>query len=146
MDWWWVLVVAIRAVSPDVDDQWATQLTELDRTRATAFATADPGRLDDVYAPGSGGRRTDAATIERYAARDGRVLGAELRVLSCRVVRATGDRVRLEVVDQLGPSHVRWGDGSTTALPEDRPSRREVTVVRTAEGWRIAEARVSGQG
>lgn len=142
MDWWWVLVVAIRALSPAPDDQWATRLTELDRTRAVAFATADPHRLDAVYVPGSEAFRSDAATIRAYALRDGRVVGAELRVLSCRVVRDTGDRVRLEVVDQLGPSHVVWGDGSTTDLPDDRPSRRRVTMVRTGDGWRIAGSRV----
>ncbi len=146
MDWWWVLVVAIRSVSPEPGDQWATRLTELDQTRAVAFASADPGRLDAVYLPSSRGLRDDAATIEAYANRDGRVVGAELRVLSCHVVRSAEDRVSLDVIDQLAPSHVVWGDGSTTLLPDDRPSRRLVTVVRTGDGWRISETRLSGQG
>lgn len=141
MDWLWVLIVAIRAVSPAPDDQWATRLGELDRVRAEAFATADPRRLDDVYADGSRARRADAASIEAYARREGRVVGAELRILTCRIIGETPDRVRLEVVDQLGPTTVVWSDGTSRSLPRDQPSRREVIVVRTDEGWRIAGSR-----
>jgi len=141
MDWLWVLLVAIRAVSPAPDNQWATTLVALDRTRAEAFATADPGLLERVYVPGTGAARADAAAIGAYARRDGRVLGAELRILSCHVVEATGDRVRLDVVDRLGPARVEWGDGTSTTLPRDEPSRRVLTLVRTADGWRIASSR-----
>jgi hypothetical protein len=138
MDWLWVLLVAIRGVSPAPDDRWASRLAALDRVRAEAFATADAGRLDDVYARGSGALRADAATIASYARRDGRVVGAELRVLSCHVVQASDDRVRLDVVDQLGAARVVWGDGTSSDLPRDQPTRRRVTVVRTSDGWRIA--------
>jgi hypothetical protein len=138
MDWMWVLLVAVRALSPSADDQWATRLTELDRARAEAFATGSPAGLDAVYVAGSAARSADARTIEAYARRDGRVTGAELRVLTCHVVRASADRVRLDVVDQLGPARVEWGDGTTTDLPDDRPSRRVVTLARTTDGWRIA--------
>nr|MCW2729073.1 hypothetical protein [Aeromicrobium sp.] len=142
MDWLWVLLVAIRGLSPAVDDQWATRLTILDRARAEAFASADPSRLDAVYVPGSDGLQEDAAVIGAYAQRDARVVGAELRVLSCRVVRVSRDRVRLEVVDQLGPSRVVWDDGASADLPRDRPSRRRVTLARTSEGWRISDSRL----
>jgi len=141
MGWWWFVVVMIRAVSPAPDDQWAARLTELDLARAQAFATADPQRLDEVYVSGSPARRTDAASIDAYARRGGRVVGAELRILTCHVVRASPDRVRLEVVDQLGPARVLWSDGTSRDLPRDHPSRREITVVRTPAGWRIAQSR-----
>lgn len=142
MDWLWVLLVALRSVSPSADDQWAGRLAELDQVREQAFATGDRSLLGRVYTRGSEGRRADAALIEQYRRRDGRVVGAELRVLSCRVVRDGGERVTLEVVDQLGRARVAWGDGTSTALPHDRPSRRRITVVRDGEGrWRIAEAR-----
>lgn len=141
MDWLWVLLVAVRGISPTPDDQWATRLAALDHVRETAFAAADPARLADVYAPGSRGLRADTATIEAYARRGGRVVGAELRVLSCRVIRASDGRAQLEVVDQLAPARVLWDDGSSRWLPRDRPSRRSLTVVRTDDGWRIAAAR-----
>jgi hypothetical protein len=142
MDWMWVLLVAIRGLSPVPDDHWATVLTDLDRVRAAAFAKADPSRLDAVYVGGSRARRTDAASIAAYERRDGTVTGAELRILSCHVVRSSTDRVQLDVVDQLGDARVVWGDGTTTELPRDRPSRRLVTVERTPEGWRIAGSRL----
>ena len=143
MDWLWVILVAIRGASPAPDDQWATRLAELDRVRAEAFATGDTSLLRDVYTADSRGLRADRRVIAAYARRDGRVQGAQLRVLSCRVERQDGDRVVLDVVDQLAPARVAWGDGSSTRLPTDRPTRRTVTLRRTHAGWRID---ASGQG
>ena len=142
MDWLWVLIVALRAVSPAPDDQWAARLAELDQVRDRAFAASDPLLLDQVYVEDSPARRSDARLIEAYRRRDGRVVGAELRVLSCRVLGERNGRVRLEVVDQLDAARVEWSDGTSTDLPRDRPSRREIALVRTAQGWRIAESRL----
>lgn len=141
MDWLWVLLIAIRGLSPAPDDQWATRLAELDRAREAAFASADPARLDDVYVAGSSGQRADAATIEAYDRRGGRVVGADLMILSCRIVRTSRDRARLEVVDRLARSRVVWDDGTSTDLPRDRPTRRVMTLRRTDAGWRIASSR-----
>ena len=142
MDWLWVLIAAVRAVSPAPDDEWATRLSQLDEARAEAFATADVGLLDGVYVRGSRALKVDAATIEDYRRRGGRVLGADLRVISCRVLAASSSRARLDVVDRLAPARIVWSDGSATALPRDEPSRRVITLVRTTEGWRIAGARL----
>lgn len=137
MDWLWVLIAAVRAGSPAPEDLWATRLGELDEVRAEAFAAADPGLLDRVYLRQSQSRATDATTIADYHRRGGRVVGADLRILSCRVLRASASRARLDVVDQLGAARIVWDDGSATELPEDQPSRRVVTLVRTPEGWRV---------
>ncbi|MCL8251709.1 hypothetical protein AERO_09970 [Aeromicrobium fastidiosum] len=144
MDWLWVLLVAVRVLSPSPDDQWAVRLAALDDVREQAFASADASLLRDVYVEASAARRPDARLIAAYARRGGRVVGAELRVLDCRVVREGRHRVRLEVVDQLGPARVRWDDGTSTALPRDRPTRRAVTLVRSPgqdAQWRIAGTR-----
>lgn len=138
MDWVWVLIAALRAVSPAPEDQWATRLGELDEVRAEAFATTDTGLLDRVYVRGSRVLHVDAAAIADYRERGGRVVGADLRVISCRVLAASSSRARLEVVDRLGPARVVWADGSATDLPRDEPSRRVITLVRTTAGWRIA--------
>ena len=138
MDWLWVLIAALRAVSPAPEDEWATRLTQLDAVRAEAFATTDPGALDGVDVRGSRALRTDAATIADYRKHGGRVVGAELRVISCRVLAESVSRARLDVVDRLGPARIVWADGSATDLPRDEPSRRVITLVRTTEGWRIA--------
>lgn len=142
MDWLWVLIAAVRAVSPAPEDQWATRLTELDQIRAEAFATTDTGLLDRVYVRGSRALAADAGTIADYEARGGRVVGAELRVISCRVLAASSSRARLDVVDRLGPARIVWADGSATELPRDEPSRRVITLVRTTDGWRIAGVRL----
>lgn len=142
MDWLWVLIAAVRAVSPAPDDQWATRLTELDQVRAEAFATTDTGLLSRVYVRGSRALAADAATIGDYRERGGRVVGADLRVISCRVLAASSSRARLDVIDQLGPARIVWPDGSATVLPRDEPSRRVITLVRTTGGWRIAGARL----
>lgn len=137
VDWVWVLITALRAVSPAAEDRWAAALTELDEVRAEAFAGGEPGLLAQVYVRGSRARTTDAAMIADYARRGGRVVGADLRILSCDVLAESSRRVRLDVVDRLGPARIAWDDGSSTALPRDEPSRRVVTLVRTPEGWRI---------
>ncbi|VXC04066.1 hypothetical protein [Aeromicrobium sp. 9AM] len=138
MDWLWVLITALRAVSPAPEDQWATRLSELDEVRAEAFATTDPSLLGRVYVRRSRAMAADAATIADYRERDGRVVGAELQVISCRVLAASTQRARLEVVDRLGRARIVWADGSATELPRDEPSRRVITLERTPEGWRIA--------
>lgn len=140
MDWVWVVVMALRTVSPAADDRWATVLAELDRSRETAFAQAAPRRLEAVYVRGSAVKAVDARTISRYASRGGRVVGASLQIMSCRVVDHSPGRVRLDVVDRLARTRVVWDDGSTTSLPRDRPSRRIVTLRRTSEGWRVASS------
>ena len=55
----------------------------------------------------------------------------------------SGTRVRLDVVDQLGPARVAWDDGGSTDLPRDQPTRRTVTLVSTADGWRIGWTRAA---
>lgn len=144
MNWLWVLIVLARQASPAPDDQWAARLAALDSVRQRAFAGADPHLLDKVYSAGSEALADDAATIRAYARRDGRIVGAELRILSCRVIAAGRDETRLEVVDVLSPAQVEWQDGTTTELPRDRPSRRIVTLERSASGWRISAVRDAG--
>ncbi len=109
MDWLWVLIAAVRAVSPAPEDEWATRLSQLDEVRAEAFATTDAGALDGVYVRGSRALALDAATIADYRERGGRVVGADLRVISCRVLAASSSRARLDVVDRLGPGAHRVG-------------------------------------
>jgi hypothetical protein len=137
MDWFVAWLAAIAALATSDDVRWAGVLGDLDDVRAEAFASADPELLGEVYVRGSSARETDAGLIRDYERRGARVVGAELVVLSCKARRATADRVRLEVVDRLAPAHVEWDDGTTRALPRDLPTRRVVTLMLTAHGWRI---------
>lgn len=137
MDWISVLVATVATLLGSDDLHWAGVLGELDDVRAEAFANGDTARLDEVYAPSSTGRDADAAMISAYANRGARVTGADLVLLSCRVTSSSADEVRLDVVDRLGASRIVWDDGTSRALPRDQPTRRVVTLVRTADGWRI---------
>ncbi len=138
MDWMFVLISVVTSIADSHEIRWAGVLDGLDAARAEAFAQADPKQLDRVYVDGSAARAVDAALIADYAGRGGRVVGAELDLLSCNVRRATGARVSLEIVDQLAAARVEWDDGSSRALPRDQPTRRVVVLVRTSAGWRIA--------
>lgn len=138
MDWFSVLVSALASLVASDEVRWAAALGEVDEIRAGAFATGRPELLDQAYAPDSSARDVDAALIGSYEGRGGRVVGADLVVLSCKIVRASADRVTLDIVDRLAEAKVVWADGTTRSLPRDLPTRRVVTLVRTGDDWRIA--------
>lgn len=138
MDWMWVLIMVSRQASAVPADQWAATLTALDTVRAQAFKQVDPRLLRQVYVEGSELLTADGAAINAYRQRDAHVEGGSLRILSCKVLSTRRDDVRLEVIDVVSRAAVVWADGSTTALPDDRPSRRVITMRRTTHGWRIA--------
>jgi hypothetical protein len=73
MEWVWVLVAALRAVSPAADDQWATRLAGLDEIRSEAYATADPALLDRCT---SGAVARERPTPRRSRATAGGVAGS----------------------------------------------------------------------
>lgn len=106
----------------------------LDQARAAAFATGDPARLDDAYASAEVSAQ-DRDLVLSYRKRGVRLVGAVMHRESCAAVRATADRVELEVVDRLGPA-VALGR-EIRPLPRDAPSRHRITLVATARGWRI---------
>lgn len=137
MTWWWVLVLSLQVQSPASCEG---QLTNLDRHRAAAFATADPARLESVYTADSPARQRDADVIEQYRERGGTVIGALPRIAECSVIEQTSTRLDVEIVDTLGPTHVRWADGTRTRLPRDQPTRRNMILRLTDDGWRISES------
>ncbi len=137
MNWLSVLLAVLGSLVATPDLQWAGVLGGLDHARAAAFASGDPSLLDQVYAPTSAGAETDAAAIRAYERRGGRVDGADLTLLSCRLDESSPRRVRLVVVDQLAEARVVWSDGSSRSLPRDLPTEHRITLVLTHDGWRI---------
>lgn len=125
MTWWWVLVLSLQVQSPDSCEG---HLLSLDRQRAAAYATADPVRLHRVYTADSAARQRDVEVIEQYRERGGTVIGALPQVAECAVRKATSTSLDLEVVDTLGPTRVRWADGTHTQLPRDQPTRRNLVL------------------
>ncbi len=139
MDWWSLWATALVSLVASDELRWAGVLGELDDVRAEAFASSQPSLLDRVYAPDSAGAKADAAMIRDYQRRGAHVVGADMVLLSCRVAHTSADRVRLNIIDRLAASRVVWADGATRSLPSDLPTKRVVTLVRTGDGWRIAD-------
>jgi hypothetical protein len=138
MDIAWMLVLLIRQALPSDDANWAARLTVLDSARVAAWARGDASALGQVYEVGSPVWKADRRLLRAYAKRGASVRGGALRVLDAHVQRRAPGVVALRVVDVLGPASVVWPDGSTQALPHDRPTARTITLRNGPDGWRIA--------
>jgi len=126
------------------DDPECLLLGGLDAARAQAFVADDEGRLGGVYA-GERAARADIEVLRSYRDRGLRLEGMLLLRESCRIADRSRQRVRLDVVDRLGPTSVRTKDGRSQDLPQDRPTRRTVVLERVGDGWRVAAVE-SGEG
>lgn len=131
--WWGTLL------GPGDTAQECLLLGRLDAERAWAFVTADEARLDAVYSSDAL-RDRDAAVLRDYSARALHLEGMVQLRSSCRLVERAPDRIVLDVVDRLGPTRVRT-DAGTRTLPEDRPTRRTVTLVLDGGTWTVQHAR-----
>lgn len=120
---------------------WHGVLRSLDRTRSQAWRRGEPAALGGVYPAGSPLLRQDRADLRAYARRGFRVAGVSTSYDVVDVASATSDRVRLVVVDRLGPSRAVSSSGLIRALPRDDVARHSITLRRTAAGWRIAVIR-----
>lgn len=145
MDWisWWcaVLLAAPFAAAPATHG--AALLHELDRTRAEAFTTGDAALLSEVYPHGSTLLEADTELLRDYLDRGMTLRGGRLQLLEAEVLSDGADEIVLDIVERLGPTRVVLHDGGSTMLPRDLPSRRQVTMRSTAEGWRIVDVRAS---
>jgi hypothetical protein len=135
----------VAAVS---EEDWSARLTELYQRRAQALSTGSPASLDGVYAPGSSLLAADRGTVSALAAAGEALRGFAPEVVGVTVLdgSAAEGRVTLRVVDRW-PAYevVRAADAGSPALrPIAGRSEAEVrmTLVATAEGWRIASAQL----
>lgn len=122
--------------------RWAAVLDRLDATRAGAFASADPSRLDAVYVPTCSGRSQDARQITAARAAGERAVGvrhriAALRVVSSPVAGARTARAVLDVTESLTAYQVHRG--AEVISQRAGPDRRYRITLQAAHGsWRIA--------
>jgi hypothetical protein len=137
MNWLSVLLALLGSLVPSADLHWVGVLTDLDHARAAAFSAGDPSLLNRVYTRDSPGRDVDSSTIKAYAGRGGRITGAELTLLSFRVLHSSKRRVQVVVIDRLAAARVVWADDSSRSLPRDLPTKHVITLVRMSAGWRI---------
>jgi hypothetical protein len=113
--------------------------------RARAYATADGVLLEAVYTPDSDLLRRDAEQVARLARAGQTVVGFAPSVLRVTAVRVEGDLVLVELVDDV-PGHRVVGSASTAAreVAGRGPAPVRMTLQRTGDSWRIAEAARSG--
>jgi eukaryotic-like serine/threonine-protein kinase len=133
----------VAAVS---EEDWSARLTELYQRRAQTLSTGSPASLEGVYAPGSSLLAADRGTVSALAAAGEALRGFAPEVVGATVLdgSAAEGRVTLRVVDRW-PAYevVRAADAGGPALrPIAGRGEAEVrmTLVATAEGWRIASA------
>lgn len=137
MEWLAGLLALLQSLSCQPQPEPAWTLRGLDHTRAVAFQSGEPRLLSDVYAPGSPLLKQERRRLLAYV-RDGVTLhGMELVVTSCTVLTDDADRQVLRVTDRLLPTRAEFADGTTRALPVDRPTRRDIELKRIAGEWRI---------
>jgi hypothetical protein len=131
---------------------WRRVLARLDRARERAWREGRPELLRSVWSSTSTGLTADRAMLRAWTRRDLAVAGVSLVFERVTAVDRTRRRVVLHTVDHLGPlAAVRRTGPSDSAgavaterasreLPQDRPTRHRLTLVRTPDGWRISEA------
>jgi len=117
--------------------RWYAVLARLDATRERAWRSGSVVLLAQVYAAGSPELELDQANLRAYLDRGLRVEGVSLTVGRLTVVERHRHRVRLCIVDELGPLQATTSDGRARALPRDRPTRHLIDLRRDGD-WRIA--------
>jgi hypothetical protein len=126
---------------------WAALVAQLYAQRARAYATADGTLLTGVYVSGSDLLRRDAEQVAQLSRAGQAVVGFQPTVLRVSAVTVSGDRALLDVVDEVPGHRVVARGSSAPAVAEVAgrgPAPVAMTLRRTGEGWRIADAARSG--
>jgi hypothetical protein len=111
-----------------------------DRQRAAAYAAGDRGALRRLYVPGSTAGAADLRVLGSYVARGLVVSRMRTQLIGLAVLRADDHRLVLRVQDRLAGAEAVSASGRAE-LPEDRPSTRIVTLVRSGERWLVRSVR-----
>lgn len=114
----------------------AAVLAAWDARRARAWSRGDAASLRALYVAGSAAGAADVRLLRRYAARGLRVEGLQTQVLDLEVLEETPDRLRLLVTDRL-VGGLAVGRGARARLPRDRPTTRQVVLVRAGRTWLV---------
>jgi hypothetical protein len=109
-----------------------------DSRRAAAYAAGSPGRLSDLYLPGSAAGAADVHLLQRYRDRGLRVVRMRTQVLALVVLERRADRWTLRVTDRLDAAVASRGT-SQVRLPRDASSVRVLVLTRSSGRWRMAD-------
>ncbi len=121
-------------------DRWRATLAGLDVTRAEAFEKGDEALLGRVYAAGSSALAEDTKTLREISGRGARATGLRYEVTALEIREEGADKVVLRITDRLLPYSFVALDGTVLAEQTGKPPQtRDVILVNTADGWRIAQ-------
>jgi len=124
----------------DPDAPAARILRDWDAARARAYAEASPSDLRALYVPRSAVGRADRRVLRAYAGRGLTVRDARMEVAEVVEVGRTGMRLRVAVVERLGPAYAVAGDGRRLPLPRDNWRERRLVLAYADGRWRMAAA------
>jgi hypothetical protein len=118
---------------------WRGTLAVLDTARARAFERGELTALAAVDAPGSPALAGDTALMRDMLSRGAHASGLRQDVLALEVRQVTPARVVLRTTDRLRSYSFLDRNGRVlTTAPEKPAERHEVTLTKTAAGWRIS--------
>jgi len=143
MDWVVILaaVALSHALAGPADERWAAVLDGFDQVRSRAFEEGRADALEAVYPEGSELLEQDKELLASYVRRGVDIERMRMELLESEVVSATPVHVTLRVTDQLMQATIRLSDGTARDLPRDQPTRRNIELSLTPEGWRISRVR-----
>lgn len=118
-----------RAAARQVLAQW-------DVRRSAAWAAGSVEQLRALYVSWSAAGEQDVKMLEAWLAKDLRVEGLTMQVLSFYVVTRAPDLLVLQVTDRLAGG-VAVGRGERHTLPADRADARTITMVREQGVWLV---------
>jgi hypothetical protein len=126
---------------------WTAVVAELYARRADAFTAADTAALSGVYPAGSDLLDRDTAAVQALIGSGQALAGFAPQVRRLEsVTPETDGRVLLRLVDELPDYRVVAADRTEPGGVQEVPGRGEAQVrlelQRTADGWRISDARI----
>jgi hypothetical protein len=128
------------SASPAPDQAWRTLLAGLNTSRSRAFEHDDESALAEVYQVGSALYVQDLQTLREVAGRGAHTSALTTHILDLQVRQQGTDQAVLRVTDQLDPYDFLSAAGTVLAHKDaEGPKRGDVTLVRTADGWRISQ-------
>jgi hypothetical protein len=107
-----------------------------DQRRAAAYARGDVAALRALYAEGSRAGARDVRLLRAYVERGLVVEGLRQQLLAVELLDGAPHRLTVRVQDRLAEATV-VSAGRRVALPQDRPSTKDVVLVRQDTDWLV---------
>jgi len=125
---------------PPPEQAWRTVLDGLNAARSRAFQQDDESALADVYQVGSADYTQDLQTLREVEGRGAHTSPLVTHILDLTIRQQGADQVVLRITDQLDGYDFLDAAGNVLAHHDSPgPHQGDVTLVRTAGGWRISD-------